>query len=96
MHHFETWGEGWFYFPATMCFVMFIIMAICFFVFYRKRGIFFNSSWFRQNWNRDWVADCYRSRRGESASDILKKRYARGEIKKEEFEQMKRDISDIA
>ncbi len=28
----------------------------------------------------------------ESAIDILKKRYARGEITKEQFEQMKKDI----
>ncbi|MBM9606318.1 SHOCT domain-containing protein [Desulfopila inferna] len=29
----------------------------------------------------------------ESAEDILKKRYARGEIKREEYERMKKDIS---
>ncbi len=30
--------------------------------------------------------------RGESALEILKKRYARGEINKEEFEERKRDL----
>jgi putative membrane protein len=32
-------------------------------------------------------------RRGESARDILDKRYARGEIGKQEYEDKKRDIS---
>jgi putative membrane protein len=30
--------------------------------------------------------------RGESASDLLKKRYAKGEISREEFERIKREI----
>ena len=96
MHHFETWGDSWHYFPATMCFFMFIIMAVCFFLFYRKRGFGFNRNWFRQNWNRDRSANCNRSRRSESAIELLKKKYVRGEINKELFEQMKKDISDTA
>jgi putative membrane protein len=32
--------------------------------------------------------------RGESALEILRKRYARGEITKEQFDQMRRDVSD--
>lgn len=33
------------------------------------------------------------SRANESALDVLEKRYARGEIKRDEFEQKKRDLS---
>ncbi len=42
-----------------------------------------------------WFSDqsFARGSRGKTALEILQERYARGEIKKEEFEQMKRDIA---
>jgi putative membrane protein len=37
---------------------------------------------------------CNESESAESALEILKKRYAKGEITKEEFDRMKKDIAD--
>ena len=75
-------GGGMWFFPM----LMFIIMIIVFFVLAgRGRG------GCRLPW---WGPEGY-YRKGEesdSALEILKKRYANGEITKEEFEQMKKDI----
>ena len=38
--------------------------------------------------------DCPCCRETESALEILKKRYAKGEITKEEFDRMKKEIAD--
>lgn len=46
-------------------------------------GLLFVGRWL---WGRGTVS------RADSALDILKKRYARGEITKQEFEDMKRDV----
>ena len=73
---------------------MLLIMVVCFIHFYKKRRIYFKSNWFRHNWRQDWFSDCYTGRNSESANEILKKRYARGEINKEVFEQMKKDIKN--
>jgi len=45
---------------------------------------------FKNKSHRDIERDTFP--RQESALDILKKRYARGEITKDDFEQMKRDL----
>ncbi len=51
-------------------------------------GVVFITKWFLER-NRDKVASAANE---ESALDILKKRYARGEIDQETFEQMKKEI----
>ncbi|HEU4639219.1 MAG TPA: SHOCT domain-containing protein, partial [Candidatus Binatia bacterium] len=40
-----------------------------------------------------WLMRDQKERRGDSAMEILRQRYARGEINKEEFEAKKRDLS---
>jgi putative membrane protein len=73
------WGGMWI-FPM----IMFVVMIIFFF------GSFGRGGCRRPRWGPG-------SRHGEggetdSALEILKKRYAKGEITKEEFEQIKKDI----
>ncbi len=72
------WGGMWI-FPM----IMFVIMIIFFFVFFRRGGC--------RPW---WGPGGHHGEGGEtdSALEILKKRYAKGEITKEEFEQIKKDI----
>jgi putative membrane protein len=40
-----------------------------------------------------WLVSETKERRGDSALEILRQRYARGEINKDEFEARKRDLS---
>jgi putative membrane protein len=73
------WGGMWI-FPM----IMLVVMIIFLFVFFGRGGC-------RPPW---WGLGGHHREGGEtdSALEILKKRYAKGEITKEEFEQMKKDI----
>ena len=78
MGHF--WGGGMFIFPVLILVVVLIIVYMIF-----GRGDF------RPPW-QDSGQNPNTGRESETALDILKKRYARGEITKEEFEEMKKDL----
>ncbi len=74
------WGGMWI-FPM----IMFVVMMIIFFIAFFGRWGCGPMWWGPRGQHRD---------RGDSetALEILKKRYAKGEITKEEFSQMKKDI----
>lgn len=73
------WGGMWI-FPTIMITIMIIVLYLIF-----GRG------GFRPPWqNHENYFD--RKKTPETALDILKTRYAKGEITKEEFEQMKKTI----
>jgi len=80
MYPEHYWQWHLWVFPMFMPIFWIVMIGLClYFIFGRHRS------------NRTWEPG--RSPEGETALDILKKRYARGEINKDEFEQMKRDIS---
>jgi putative membrane protein len=79
MPHEYFWQWHLWVFPMFMPIFWIVIIGLClYFIFGRNRS------------NRTWVTG--RGSEGETALDILKRRYAKGEISKDEFEQMKRDI----
>ena len=77
--YFWQW-HTWWIFPMFMPIFWLVIIGLCLYFIFGCRGA-----------PKPWRLGP--SPEGETALDILKKRYAKGEISKDEFEQMKRDIS---
>ncbi len=81
----------WWIFPIIMIIFMLIMMAV---MMLRRGG--FGSPWqgsSRDQSRPDSRRDYGESREPETALEILKKRYARGDISKEEYEDMKHEIT---
>jgi putative membrane protein len=78
------WMGGMWIFPI----IMIIVMLICLYLFWGRRG---SRLPFRPPW-QDSGRYSGESRESETALEILEKRYARGEISKEEFDQMEKDL----
>jgi len=74
--HFWWWGGFWM-FPMVIPLVFIAILIAAFYFIFRRSGG-------RPPWGD--------SPHSESALEVLKKRYAKGEITKEEFDRIKKDI----
>jgi putative membrane protein len=83
------WGCDGFCFGFSWCWVIpiaiLIMMVLCCFMMKRRTGMMMCGPYARTG-NRSWGSS------SESAREILDKRYARGEIGKEEYEEKKKDL----
>jgi putative membrane protein len=73
------WGMAWFGWIFMIIFWVLIIVGLVFLV-----------KWLAQSTKA--ASSCGRSEPSSRALEILKQRYARGEINKQEFEEKKKDI----
>jgi putative membrane protein len=78
MPHDNFWQWHFWFFPMFMPVFWLVIIGLCLYFIFGRGGA-----------KKPWAS----GPESETALDILKKRYAKGEISKDEFEQMKRDIS---
>jgi len=90
MEQFCFWNSGMWIFPMIGCCVMvFFCGAMLFFCRRRSGGSNVGHPFYRQ-WNcSEYPKEANYS---ETAIDVLNRRYANGEISKEEYECIKKDI----
>ena len=85
-HHGMGWMMGGFWWIFPLFFIICIIMMLFMLFGRRSQGTFHSAC------GTHYSGD--NGREADTAFEILKKRYARGEITKEEFERLKRDIGN--
>jgi putative membrane protein len=81
------WWGGWWMFPMIMPLATIIIILVVLYLIFGRGGL--RSS----RWD-DYRRLPERPEAAETALDILKKRYAKGEITREEYERTKKDLQD--
>ncbi|WP_416208186.1 SHOCT domain-containing protein [Halomonas sp.] len=77
-----AWG-GWWLFPIMPLFMIVLFMAM---VYFCRGGASRHTS------RNDTDGSSSDSKNSETAIEVLKKRYAKGDITREEFEQVKKDL----
>jgi putative membrane protein len=75
------WGGGWMFGGWVLGFLF-----VCFLVMMVFRFLFWGSGYHRMGWGM------YRMGGSMDAEEIIRQRYARGEITKEQYDQMLRDL----
>ena len=86
------WSGFWWLCPLMMLF-MFVFFALVFFVLRRNRGAWRPPwRWMSEQLENQQIYEGYGGAVQESALDILNKRYARGDIEKDEYEDKKAAI----
>lgn len=84
MPWYGPWFGPWLVFPL----VGLVLIIVVLFLVFGPSGLFAHFA----GRGRGDSANRFEGRADESPLDILKRRYARGEITREQFEQMRRDI----
>ncbi len=78
------WGNGMGYFPILMPIFMIIVFLVILYFLFGRGSCSSHGDLQRSSSSTPPT--------GESALDIIKKRYARGEIQKEEFEALRKEL----